>query len=100
MHVVSGAISHDNSALRSSFTVALGMFKKVNGPKFQRSSLLGIACRINPPSSPAVEAAGMASHSREISAGIVMSAPPIGPTTRPPRSPIRKAPSSDKSAKA
>src|SRR6267378_2908459 len=99
-HTPNGAISHDNSALRSSFTVALGMFKNVNGPKFHRSSLLGIACRINPPSKPAVDAAGMASHSCEISAGMVIIAPPIGPTTRPPSSPIRNAPSSDKSANA
>src|SRR5216683_901218 len=99
-HAPNGAISHDNSAFRNRRIVALGMLRNVNGPKFQRSSLLGIACRIKPPSSPAVDAAGMASHSCEISAGIVMIAPPIGPTTRPPSSPIRKAPSSDKSANA
>ena len=99
-HAPSGAISQDNSALRSRRIVAFGMLRNVNGPKFQRSSLLGIAWRISPPSSPAVDAAGMASHSCEISAGMVMIAPPIGPTTRPPSSPIKKAPSSDKSANA
>src|SRR2546428_11608131 len=97
-HVPSGAISHDNSALRSSFTVAFGIFRNVNGPKFQRSSLFGIAWRISPPSNPPVDAAGIASHSWEISAGMVIIAPPIGPTTRPPSRPIRKAPSSDKYA--
>src|SRR5467141_2235646 len=99
-HAPRGAISHDNSAFRNRRIVALGMFKNVKGPKFQRSSLLGLACRINPPSTPAVDAAGIASHSCEISAGMVMIAPPIGPTTRPPSNPIRKAPSSDKSANA
>src|SRR6266851_5461302 len=72
-HAPKGAISHDNSALRNSRMVAFGMFKNVNGPKFQRSSLLGIACRINPSSNPAVDAAGIASHSCEISAGIMNS---------------------------
>src|SRR6267143_1378863 len=100
MHVVSGAISQDNSALRSNFTVAFGMLKNVNGPKFQRSSLLGMACLIKPPSSPAADATGIASHSCEISAGMVTIAPPIGPTTRPPSKPIRNAPSSDRSANA
>src|SRR6266581_391299 len=52
-HAASGAISQDNCAFPSSRIVAFGMFRNVNGPKFQRSSLLGIACRINPPSSPA-----------------------------------------------
>src|SRR5438105_13208138 len=63
-HVASGAISQDNSAFRNRRTVALGMFKKVNGPKFQRSSLFGMAWRINPPSKPAADDAGIASHSR------------------------------------
>src|SRR6266478_5801846 len=58
-HAPNGAISHDNSAFRNRRIVALGMLRNVNGPKFQRSSLLGIACRIKPPSSPAVDAAGL-----------------------------------------
>src|SRR5713101_3826526 len=74
------------------------MFKNVKGPKFHKSSLLGIAWRIKPPSKPAVDAAGMASHSCAISAGMVMMAPPIGPTTRPPSKPIKNAPSSERSA--
>ena len=98
-HVASGAISQDSSAFLNKRTVALGMFRKVNGPKFQRSSLLGMACRISPPSKPAAEAAGIASHSCPTKAGMVMMAPPMGPTTRPPSSPMRNAPSSDKSAK-
>src|SRR5207248_9232099 len=57
--VASGAISQDNSAFRNRRTVALGMFKKVNGPKFQRSSLFGMAWRINPPSKPAADDAGI-----------------------------------------
>src|SRR6266852_4162101 len=57
-----------------------------------------MAWRIKPPSKPAVDAAGMASHSCAISAGMVMMAPPIGPTTRPPSRPIRNAPSSERSA--
>src|SRR5436190_9958633 len=68
-HVASGAISQDNSAFLNKRTVALGMFKKVKGPKFQRSSLMGMAWRINPPSKPAEEAAGIASHSCPTKAG-------------------------------
>src|SRR5262249_57114341 len=70
----SGSISQDISALRKKRSVALGILRKVNGPKFQRSSLLGMAWRMRPPSSPAAEAAGMASHSWAIRAGIVMMA--------------------------
>src|SRR6267143_6411527 len=95
-----GSNSQDIFACRTNRTMSRGIFKNVNGPKSHKSSLLGIACRINPPSNPAVAAAGIASHSCEISAGIVMIAPPIGPTTRPPSNPIKKAPSSDKSANA
>src|SRR6267378_1752825 len=94
----SGSNSHDILARRTNLTMSRGIFKNVNGPKSHKSSLFGIACRINPPSNPAVAAAGMASHSCPASAGIVMIAPPIGPTTRPPSKPIRNAPSSDKSA--
>src|SRR2546428_728884 len=61
-HAASGAISQDNCAFPSNRIVAFGIFRNVNGPKFQRSSLLGMACRINPPSTPAVHAAGIASH--------------------------------------
>src|SRR5712664_438125 len=93
-----GSNSQDIFACRTNLTMSRGIFKNVNGPKSHKSSLLGIACRINPPSNPAVAAAGMASHSCPASAGIVMIAPPIGPTTRPPSKPIRNAPSSDKSA--
>src|ERR1700722_20346442 len=97
-HPSSGSSSHDVFTRRASRTKSRGMFKNVNGPKLQRSSLVGIISRINPPSSPAVAAAGMPSHSWAINEGIVMISPPIGPTTRPPRSPIRNAPSSDRSA--
>src|SRR5258707_6446768 len=94
----SGSNSHDILARRTNLTMSRGIFKNVNGPKSHKSSLFGIACRINPPSNPAVAAAGMASHSCPASAGMVIIAPPIGPTTRPPSKPIRNAPSSDKSA--
>src|SRR6266404_9934943 len=93
-----GSNSQDIFACRTNRTMSRGIFKNVNGPKSHKSSLLGIACRINPPSNPAVAAAGMASHSCPASAGMVMIAPPIGPTTRPPSKPIKNAPSSDKSA--
>src|SRR5882762_914063 len=93
-----GSNSQDIFACRTNRTMSRGIFKNVNGPKSHKSSLLGIACRINPPSNPAVAAAGIASHSWPASAGMVMIAPPIGPTTRPPSKPIRNAPSSDKSA--
>src|SRR6267143_6271552 len=95
---ISGSSSQEIFACRSKRTTSRGIFKNVNGPKFHKSSLLGIAWRINPPSNPAVDAAGMASHSCAASAGIVIIAPPIGPTTRPPSSPIRNAPSSERSA--
>src|SRR6266481_5859896 len=93
-----GSNSQDILARRTNLTMSRGIFKNVNGPKSHKSSLFGIACRISPPSNPAVAAAGMASHSCPASAGIVMIAPPIGPTTRPPSKPIKNAPSSDKSA--
>src|SRR6266849_5308167 len=96
---ISGSSSHDIVPCLTKRTTSRGMFKNVNGPKFQKSSLLGIAWRINPPSNPAVDAAGMASHSCAASAGMVIIAPPIGPTTRPPSRPIRNAPSSERSAK-
>src|SRR4029077_14986002 len=95
---ISGSSSHDIVPCLTKRTTSRGIFKNVNGPKFHKSSLLGIACRINPPSNPAVDAAGMASHSWKASAGMVIIAPPIGPTTRPPSKPIRKAPSSERSA--
>src|SRR5216684_2888837 len=98
-HASSGSNSQDIAPCRTRRTTSRGIFKNVNGPKFQRSPLLGIAWRIKPPSSPAVDAAGMASHSCAASAGMVIIAPPIGPTTRPPSKPIRNAPSSDRSAK-
>src|SRR6266436_5449713 len=94
----SGSNSQDILACRTNLTMSRGIFKNVNGPKSHKSSLFGIACRINPPSNPAVAAAGIASHSCPASAGMVMIAPPIGPTTRPPSKPIKNAPSSDKSA--
>src|SRR6267378_1228319 len=94
----SGSNSQDILARRTNLTMSRGIFKNVNGPKSHKSSLFGIACRINPPSNPAVAAAGIASHSCPASAGMVMIPPPIGPTTRPPSKPIRNAPSSDKSA--
>src|SRR5712671_1308205 len=93
-----GSNSQDIFACRTNRTMSRGIFKNVNGPKSHKSSLLGIAWRINPPSNPAVAAAGIASHSWPASAGMVMNTPPIGPTTRPPSKPIRNAPSSDKSA--
>src|SRR5712692_7032815 len=96
---ISGSSSHDIVPCRSKRTTSRGIFRNVNGPKFHKSSLLGIAWRINPPSNPAVDAAGMASHSCAASAGMVIIAPPIGPTTRPPSRPIRNAPSSERSAK-
>src|SRR6266446_33103 len=96
---ISGSSSQEIFACRSKRTTSRGIFRNVNGPKFHKSSLLGIAWRIKPPSSPAVDAAGMASHSCAASAGIVMISPPIGPTTRPPSKPIRNAPSSERSAK-
>ncbi len=74
----SGNSSHDIFAWRASRKRSRGIFKKVNGPKFHKSSLFGIAWRINPPSKPAVAAAGIPSHSCPISAGMVMIAPPIG----------------------
>src|SRR6202158_4577048 len=98
-HASSGSNSHDTLRSRTKRTTSRGIFKNVNGPKFQRSSLLGIAWRIKPPSNPAVDAAGIASHSCAAKAGMVMIAPPIGPTTRPPSKPIRNAPSSERSAK-
>src|SRR5579864_3950259 len=96
-HASSGSNSHDIFACRTRRTTSRGIFKNVNGPKFHKSSLLGMAWRINPPSKPAVDAAGMASHSCPINAGTVMIAPPIGPTTRPPSKPIKNAPSSERS---
>src|SRR5579859_4734327 len=96
-HASSGSNSQDICAWRTRRTTSRGIFKNVNGPKFHKSSLLGMAWRIKPPSKPAVDAAGMASHSCPINAGTVMIAPPIGPTTRPPSKPIKNAPSSDRS---
>src|ERR1700682_5615419 len=98
-HASSGSNSHDTLRSRTKRTTSRGIFKNVNGPKFQRSSLLGIAWRIKPPSNPAVVPAFIPIHSCAAKAGMVMIAPPIGPTTRPPSKPIRNAPSSERSAK-
>ena len=54
--------------------------------------------RINPPTSPAVAATGIESHSWCTNAGRLMIDPPSGPTTRPPSNPSRNDPSSIKSA--
>ena len=48
--VSSGNISHMISALLIMRISALGIFRNVNGPKFQSVSLSGITWRINPPS--------------------------------------------------
>src|ERR1700759_1043738 len=50
---ISGAISQNSSARVISRTTALGIFRNVKGPKFHKSSLLGMAWRINPPNRPA-----------------------------------------------
>ena len=58
-----GSTSHPSSEPRIMRASHLGKFRKVKGPKFQMSSLLGIACRIKPPIKPAMAATGVDSHS-------------------------------------
>src|SRR5260370_34687290 len=60
---IKGSISQESCAWRNSRKTARGILRKVNGPKFQISSLLGMTWRINPPSKPAKAADGVESHS-------------------------------------
>ena len=90
----SGSNSHGHICLPCEPQKVARNIQKCERPRFQRSSLFGIACRIKPPRNPAVAAAGMASHSRcQKSGNGDDRAAQIGPTTRPPSSPIKKAPS-------
>src|SRR2546427_10553455 len=50
---IKGSISQESCTWRNNRKTARGILRNVNGPKFQISSLLGMAWRINPPSKPA-----------------------------------------------
>ena len=59
----SGSISQLTFFPRTSRTTKRGMLINVKGPSFQISSVFGMAWRISPPTSPAVAATGIESHS-------------------------------------
>src|SRR6202158_291041 len=59
IQAIRGSISQDISVSRTILTTARGMLRKVNGPKFQISSLLGMAWRISPPINHGADGGGM-----------------------------------------
>jgi len=96
-HAPRGAIPMDSSAFVTG-AWSLWDVQERNGPKFQRSFFVGNRLPDHPPSNPAVDAAGHRQplvrderRNRDDRAA-------DRPTTRLERRPIRKAPSSDKSA--